>query len=71
MMDYAQRQKFALQIALAAACVTGIMALICVQAPEGDKEWELNSTTAEMAESVINVCYFSLVCSHSGLMVVS
>lgn len=56
-MDYAQRQKFARQIALAVVCVAGITALICAQAPEGDEEWELDSTTAEMAESVINVCH--------------
>jgi hypothetical protein len=65
-MDYAQRQKFALQIALAAVCVAGITALICAQTPEGDEEWELDSTTAAMAESVINVCHFYLVHSHPG-----
>jgi hypothetical protein len=58
-MDNTQRRKFALQIALAAVCVAGITALICAQAPEleGDEEWEIDSTTAEMAESVINVCH--------------
>jgi len=50
-MDYAQRRKFALQIALAAVCVAGITTLIYAQAPEGDEEWELDSTTAEMAAS--------------------
>ena len=57
-MDNTQRQKFA---ALAAVCVAGIMVLVCAQALEGDWEWEIDSTTAEMAESVINVCH----CFHS------
>ncbi|KIM78293.1 hypothetical protein PILCRDRAFT_90685 [Piloderma croceum F 1598] len=60
MMDYAQRRKFALQIAFAAACAAGIMALICAQALEGDEEWELDSTTVEMAERVIKLTTLAL-----------
>jgi hypothetical protein len=63
-MDYAQRQKFILQIAAVVACVAGVTALICAQALEADEEWEIDSTTAEMAESVINVCLF--IHSHPG-----
>jgi hypothetical protein len=57
-MDYAQRRKFALQLAAVAVCVAGVTALICAQAPEGDEDWEIDSTTAEMAQSVIDVCVF-------------
>ena len=39
-------------------CAIGVMALICAQAPdlESDEDWEIDSTTAEMAQSVISVC---------------
>jgi hypothetical protein len=57
-------EKFTLWIAVAAVCVTGVMTLIYTQTLEGDEEWELNSTTAEMSENVINVCHF-LFHSHS------
>jgi hypothetical protein len=65
-MDYAQKQKFAAQIALAAVCTVGVTALICAQTPEDDEEWEVDSTTADMAEKVIDVCHFLIHHSHSG-----
>ena len=57
-MDYEQRRKFAMQAAAAVVCAIGVMALICAQAPdlESDEDWEIDSTTAEMAQSVISVC---------------
>ena len=46
-MDYAQRQKFMRQAALAVVYTAGIAALIYAQAPEDEEEeWELDSTTA-------------------------
>jgi hypothetical protein len=54
-MDYAQRQKFTLQIAAAAGAAAAVTALICAQAPEGDEDWEIDSATAETVENVVNV----------------
>ena len=57
-MDYKQRRKFTMQAAAAVVCAIGVTALICMQAPdlESDEDWEIDSTTAEMAQSVISVC---------------
>jgi hypothetical protein len=57
-MDYAQKQMSAAHIALAAVCTVGVTALICAQAPGDNEEREVDSTTADMAEEVINVCCF-------------
>ena len=47
-----------MQAAAAVVCAIGVMALIRAQAPdlESDEDWEIDSTTAEMAQSVISVC---------------
>ena len=58
-MDYAQRQKFVRQAAAAAVYAAGVATLIYAQSPEGDEEWEIDSTTVEMAETAINVCFSS------------